>query len=530
MSRSLVQREMIRLAEQQVELQEAAAREIAESNIACAEMIAAEIAQQTHTLKRTINQVGERMSDSISSAADQVSDAIDVLGDRLCAELSEIEWQLAQENKTLETILDVLRNSRNNETQQLIQQGVRHYVNEEYEEAEERFRRALEYDTTDYQVLMNLAYIEIHKHDASHAFTFFKKAVSLPKDLDSPSKARTFWATGRLYYAEKDYAQALSYAEQAFEHDNQDDPQGIYLLGVYAALAGKKTIALARIERSIVIDPSYFSKCAVDPDLQIIGPDIIQLLSRLSSEAESKARENVNSVVSRVSDGEIEKEPSVTDDCNMVRNLLDKAHEGMKQPSYSFCLRCAINMNMLEGVVSQMKNLIPLYSKKLAHQKDFHNSQERYSSMKSRRMPGEDYSGIYMLLGVSISYMLIGYFGARGSGWCDNEPVYVTIMLTIIWPLLFLLTLLCLPGGGEDKKTAASFLGGYFKGLLIAVVFCGGAFLLARRAERQYQNRRREVSNCKQQTRDAQDALSGTQNEISRIENEIKEALANIHW
>jgi tetratricopeptide (TPR) repeat protein len=507
---------MIRLAERQLELQEAAAREIVESNIACAEMIASEIAQQTHTLKRTIDQVGERMSESISSAADQVSDAITVLGDRLCAELSEIEWQLAQENKTLEAILDVLRNSRNNETQQLVQQGVRHYVNEEYEEAEERFRRALEYDTTDYQVLMNLAYIEIHKDDASQAFTFFKKAVSLPKDLDSPSKGRNLWATARLYYAEGDYAKALSYAEQAFQHDNQDDPQGIYASGVYAALAGKTTIALARIERSIVIDPSYFSKCAVDPDLQIVRPDVLQLLSRLSSEAESNARETVNSVVTRVSDGEIEKEPSVSDEYNIVRNLLDKAAEEMKHPSYSFCLRCAINMNMLAGVVSQMKNLMPLYSKKLSCQKDFDAKHERYLSITSNPLPRETSVLLlsYILIGVLVALVFVAEFS-------DAKDTPVTILLgivivVIVWPLMLLGVL---AGTVLGDKRCASCLGACFIGVLIAAALC-----------RHDRNRRREVSNCQQQMRDAENALSGTQNEISRAENEIREALANIHW
>lgn len=85
------ERQMIRLAEQQVEIQKAAGREIVRSNIAGAQIIASEIAQQTLALDRTINQVGESISGSISFAADQISDAIDVLGDRLCAELSEIK-------------------------------------------------------------------------------------------------------------------------------------------------------------------------------------------------------------------------------------------------------------------------------------------------------------------------------------------------------------------------------------------------------------------------------------------------------
>ncbi|MBU1626906.1 tetratricopeptide repeat protein [bacterium] len=523
-------RQMIRLAEQQIEVQKTAAQEIVKSNIAGAQVIAAEIGQQNLALDRSINQVGDRISDSISFAADQISYVIGILGDRLCTELSEINWQLAQQNKTLEQILDVLRNSRNNETQQLVQQGVRHYVNKEYEEAEERFRRALEFDTTDYQVLMNLAYIEIHKDNAPNAFTFFKKAISLPENLDSASKARTLWAIARLFYAEKDYAKAFSYAEQAFRHDNHNDPKAIYALGVYAALAGKTSFALDRIKEAITINVAYFVKTAVDPDLGMIRQETLNLLSDLSVKAQSEASKAVEEIKGAVSD--VEKEKRLNSFNERVKNQLNNANEGMKNASYSFCLHCADSMNILKKAVSQMKNLIPLYSKETTCQKDFNNKNERYLAVKSEPLPNEDFGTVYAIL-ILIGYILIGYLGANAAvsssnpSFLPSEKTPIFIGFTILWPLTFLISLL---GAivGVDEMAAA--VGGYFKGFFIVAVFYGIVTFIQKQIERDNQNKRQELSNREQQMDDAKNILSNIQNQITAKESEIKEYLVNIRW
>ena len=530
-------RQMIQLAERQIEAQNDAAQEIAISNIVGARIIASEIVQQTQAMERTANELVGKMSDSISFAADQISDAIGILGNRLCAEFLEIEWQLVQQNKTLEGILNVLRNSRNNEAQQLVQQGVRHYVNDEYKEAEERFRLALGCDTTDYQVLMNLAYIEIHKDNASEAFTFLKKAVSLPENLDSASKSRTLWATARLYYAEKDYTKAFLFAEQAFNHDNQNDPKRIYALGVYAALAGKKTIALERIERSILIDPAYFSKCAVDPDLEAIKQDILKLLSRLSTEAESEARQAVNLIAKQIS--EIEKEPSGNNDFNVwVKNQLNKAEEGMQNPSYSFCLRCVKDMNiMLERIILPMKNLIPFYSKRNLLQKDFNNKQkdfnnknERYLSIPKPIDKNFAFNTIFWIM-----YILIGFLTVLLllKDMSENSIIQITfsIVMGIIWPLCFVLSFFSAIFGNREAREvvlAHSFC------LFIAIVLLGAVIRIENRHN---EDRRREFSNYEKQMNDAKNAVFNIQNEITDIQNEIvskenkiKENLVNISW
>src|ERR1035441_9216150 len=142
--------QMISIAKQQLAAQERARNDIVKSNIAGAQIIACEMERQTQALEGAIQGMGRQVADAIGASADQVTGAIEELGQALCMELSEIRWQLAQQSATLDKILEILSESRSNETRQLVRQGLRHYLNGEYTEAEERFRKALDFDTTDY--------------------------------------------------------------------------------------------------------------------------------------------------------------------------------------------------------------------------------------------------------------------------------------------------------------------------------------------------------------------------------------------
>lgn len=514
--------EMIHLGRQQIEAQNNASREIAKSNLIGAQIIATEIEQQTQALDRTINQVGDRISGSITLAADQISDAIDMLGGRICVELSEIKWQLTQQNETLEKILEVLNQSRNNEAKQLVQQGLRHYVNDEFEEAEERFKLALKFDTTDYQVLMNLAFIELHKDNASQAFSYFKKALSLPEDLDSSTKARTLWATARLYYAENDFNKAYSYADEAFKHDNQNDPQILYQLGVYAALAEKKSIALEKIERSILLDPSYFSKCSVDPDLQIIKEDILKMLGRLSANAESVAKQKVERMGHELS-MLLEKAKSYSRDnfTEEIKKVINNAIVKLKKPSYSYCLRCAKDMDTLQEVFSHIKTLIPMYSELQKLQMDFDIENKMHSSLKQQPKPENDFpSAVYTIL-IIISYILPGYLLANAGHAEEGIP---WLFLLIAWPLWFVLGIL-----GAIVGRSAMFSAG-LKGLVIVGIIWAVVSIIRKLMEKNYDRENRKRASTSQRFHDSEKTLTNCKDKINSKQKDIRKQLASVRW
>lgn len=402
------QRAMINLAERQIKTQEVAAREIVASNIEGAKMVATQIDQQTQEmrleireqtsqLQSTFESVGANISGSISSAADQISSSIEALGNKLSMELSEINWQIVQQNQKLDKILSVLSENRSNEARQLVAQGVRLYVNEQYEKAEERFLRALDFDMTDYQVLMNLAYIELHKENAEGAMAYFQDALSLPASLDGHSKARTLWAIARLYYVNREYKNALAYAEKALEVESQipkyshkihaffnvasyydpdqetknylerasieiecRDPKHIFTNGMYAALAEDKNRALSRIRTAIETDSSLFILAAIDPDLELIRQDVLALLGQMSIEKFRKAVSLVEEFQSSINHLKTYKGNELCPNfIPTVQNILDDSKMILKQESYSRSLQCIANLAHLKYLCEAGNKVLP---------------------------------------------------------------------------------------------------------------------------------------------------------------------------
>lgn len=367
---------MIALAQQQIAAQEDAARQIARSNLAGSLVIVNELNRQTDILASGIEQLGDTLSTSISESTERLVAAVDGLGDRMCASLDEIRWQLAQQGRTLDQILSVLLNSRNNEAQQLVRQGVRHYVNEQYEQAEERFRRALDYDSTDYQVLLNLAFIEIHKGDAPRAFQYFDDALSLPDHLDGAAKARGLWATARLHYAESEYRKALDTANRALGLEKATG-DALFTTGVYAALAGERDLCLKRIRTAIEIDPGLFAKVAAAPNLGGMRADVLRLLSQMASAALADAMRALAD--NREALGEVTKgkhASSYQDLLVTVRKKIDQAEMLLDAPSYGGCLGVTTSLGEVREVIAQLA-LLERLCKDVAHARDKTTENER---------------------------------------------------------------------------------------------------------------------------------------------------------
>ena len=211
---------------------------------------------------------------------------------------------MVQQNQTLEKILAVLQENRSNEARQLVSQGVRLYVNQQYDKAEERFLRAIDFDMTDYQVLMNLAYIELHKENADKSMSYFQDALSLPTSLDSSSKARTLWSMARLHYVNRDYQKALLYAEESLKtvyKIEEENPRSIFTLAIYAALAGRKDQALRLVQSSIKMDSDLFTLAAVEPEFESIRQEVLELLGKMSIQSFGQAVDSVEEVQQLIS-------------------------------------------------------------------------------------------------------------------------------------------------------------------------------------------------------------------------------------
>lgn len=358
------ERMMIELARQQIAAQEETARKIALSNLAGAQVIVNELNQQTGILAGEIRELEERLSDDLSETTERITYAVDRLGDRICASLDEVRWQLVQQGRTLDQILRVLTESRNNEAQQLVRQGVRLCATEEYEEAEQVFREALGKDKTDYQVLMNLAFIEIHKGNAQAAFEFFRQALQRPDPnrLNDTAKARTLWATARLHYAEGQYAEALKTADRAMTLERSPKAGALFTTAVYAALAGDRDVCLTRIRAAIETDSALFAKVAAAPNLGRMRADVLRLLSEMAASVLADARRAVDDnrrLLAQVAEGA--HAASYQHLLGMAREKIVEAEKLVQVASYASCRDLVIPLSVLKEIIGQIARFEQLY-------------------------------------------------------------------------------------------------------------------------------------------------------------------------
>ena len=291
------EQKMLQLASDQIKMQHDCAELVANSTISGAMTIASELRDQTNILENSVESLKNKLSNDIGNQTDILHKSISSIGQMLAIELGETNWILSQQSETLTEILKILKSSRNNEAQQLLRQGVRHLQNEQYVAAEERFLKALEYDTTDYQVLMNLGYIAVHKGDPEKSIEYFGNALSLPENIDTQSRFRATWALARAYYANQDHTKAFSLANKAVAISGVTaEAQDYVTLASYAVLAGEMNQALRCVSKVLDVNPSLSGRLLVQPELAAIYNDVLELLSqrvlrqtRLASDSLSRA-------------------------------------------------------------------------------------------------------------------------------------------------------------------------------------------------------------------------------------------------
>ena len=435
--------QMVHIARQQLAAQERARKDILKSNIAGAQIIACEMERQTQALDGAIQGMGKQVTDAIGASADQVTGAIEELGQALCMELSEIRWQLAQQSATLDKILEILSESRSNETRQLVRQGLRHYLNGEYTEAEERFRKALDFDTTDYQLLMNLAFISLHKNEADEAFSFFKKALSLPEDLDDASKARNLWATARLFYSQKDFPQAQVYAEKALRYEQVAKAEGLFKLGVYEALAGQEDKAIGSLRNAIDMDRALFGRCAVEPDLLVIQDRVIYLLADLAKTTYDKSVDALEGAEKKVKSFEnkgLAKE--CAEPLAAAAARLASLRDQLEAPSYVGCLDALKTTAVVNELLLHVDRLRTTLQKESAarakvgtkekHKTTAENTVTDYARrVADRKALANQISGI--IAGLVVLYCIIGLVSSARSASDINERGSAAFAILTSW-------------------------------------------------------------------------------------------------
>lgn len=349
------QRELLNLAKLQVQAHSQAANRIVEGQAEAADMIRRELHLQTETLES-----------AIAAGSDAVVMAITAVGDRIAGELGGIRWELAQLRSLSEQVIAILKRPRSTEAQELLTQGASNLANDKLEQAEERFKRALILDNTDYQVLMNLSVVELRKDNARLAISYAQDALTLPINLDTHARAEALWHLSRIHYAAESYRQAFANGTHSVTILPQ--PRRLLQTGIYAILAGDQAEGLHILVTAVRQEPPLFALAISTPDLQDSRTAVVASLTPLMSQAVTQFRHGLDTLRSEVDQVRRLQGVSPT-----LMSQLDAILASLEQlthaPGYSECRRALSRLELLKSAPADLRRLAEAEVHLLASQK-----------------------------------------------------------------------------------------------------------------------------------------------------------------
>lgn len=240
-------------------------------------------AEAHDTLRRTLVETVETARRAITDT----TLAVDALHAGLARQLSGIEWLVADTNAAVHGILRVLRDSRSNECRQLLEQAERNLAAGYLPEAEDRLRKALTYDNTDYGVHQQLGLVSVRRGRLDVALRHFQKALAFPPSRCRPSEASFFIAraathAARACYARGRYADAERYFQQALDVEPTSAKNWFDLAVVRT---GQGLDPLDALTHAIELDPLLAGAALADDELAPARDAMEDLVVRMTHAA-----------------------------------------------------------------------------------------------------------------------------------------------------------------------------------------------------------------------------------------------------
>lgn len=222
---------------------------------------------RSELLRQTMIDSAQAMERRLQDGFAATTAAIEQVGAAVSGQLTSIRWALEQQDTTLRGILDVLQTSRTNECRQLVTQGEAHRRAGFFAEARDRFRLALEQDSTDFLVHQNLGLVLVQTGELAAAAGHFHKAATFAPRHAPRLRATALVHLARACYAQQNYiesARALIEAVQLAP----DDAKAWYDLAVMYTYCG--TIAEGipyALPPAARLDASFLGLALSDPEL-----------------------------------------------------------------------------------------------------------------------------------------------------------------------------------------------------------------------------------------------------------------------
>jgi tetratricopeptide (TPR) repeat protein len=244
-------------------------------------------AQNARVLQTTIQESSDAVRRAMSNTTDAVKQTTAAINE-LSSHVAQLAWLQAEQNATLRTILETIREGRANECRQLVEQGERNFHAGFLGDAEERFRLALGFDNTDYVTHQNLGLTLVGLGRLDEALEHFRKALAFPPKNSAQASgffvARAATHASRVLYAKEDYAGAEMYLRKALDADDRN-AKNWYDLAVVRTYLGNERGAIEALQHAFRGDAMLAGAALADAELAPIHASIEDLVMRQTAQA-----------------------------------------------------------------------------------------------------------------------------------------------------------------------------------------------------------------------------------------------------
>jgi len=287
---------------------------IVQSSSANAQVISSRLDQVSSQLQNSIQASGADISEHISKgfiasniintvgfaavtagvmalrkSVQENTNAIQELHAAMAEKFNELIWIAQKQTQGIEKIYDLLRRGFTNDAIQLLEQGERNYQKGFYQEALERFQKALQYDNTLYPVYRNIGMILVHLGRHDEAEEYMKKAEAF-SDISDETRITALTDLARYYWAKGDPGKASECYEQALKIKRI--PKVLYDLSIVYAEMGKEQEWKNLLREAIEKDPKLWELAVIDPEFEFKKNELLIILDDLYRE-KNKLRYNI---------------------------------------------------------------------------------------------------------------------------------------------------------------------------------------------------------------------------------------------
>lgn len=277
---------------------------LSRSRQATAAVLQAELAYQSERLgaeiARQIEQSSRQMVGAIERGSADIVESIQHMSAYLGAELCEVRWAVERHTKVSQGILQVLLQSKDNESRQCYEEGVRCYEVGEYDLAKREFDKALEVKPSNYFAYQYLGFVAVTGDRPDEAVRNFDLARKFAGNGYHEALALSHLA--RSHYASGDLSKAAELARAATEA-HAESANFWYEWAAYCVRLGRAEPAIHALRQAIERDWTYWAVVVSDPVFDPIRSEVDRLLDELREREKANALRSLEKLKQAVGTG-----------------------------------------------------------------------------------------------------------------------------------------------------------------------------------------------------------------------------------